>query len=198
MGQKAYNSSWWHISNGVKRSKFAAAQLRPSWLGHAKTGRRRALTLTEVVVAMAILVIAALGGLASQYYAARHSRIARVQIVGTRTAQLLLEDWKSTGGSEDDYDPVALGLGFSTLTPFSSVAGDTTDTALYSITVDNVPMQISLQWIDRPGNDDYDDPETGAKLRELSVTVRFAGASEQADESENISPVVLTTYVKVD
>lgn len=187
------------------RSRFAAAQLRQkhhtSWLGHTEAGPlrrieaswRRAVTLTEVAIAIAILAIATLGGLGYQYLAAEHSRTARAQIIGIRTAQLLLEDWKSDGGSEF-YDPNALGLGFSTLTPFSSGAEATTDTAIYSITVDNIPMQISLRWKDRPGNPDYDDPATGGKLRELSVTVRFAVGSTQ----EGAPPVFLNTYVKID
>jgi Tfp pilus assembly protein PilV len=149
-----------------------------------------AVTLTETLVAMVVLVIAALGGLASQYLAARHSQIARAQIIGTRTAQLLLEDWKSTGGSEN-YDPSTLGLGFSAVTAFSSAAGATTDTAVYSITVDNVPMQVSLQWIDRPNNPDYDDQAAKVTLRQISVTVSF-------DQAENIAPVILTTYVRID
>jgi len=138
-----------------------------------------AFTLTEA--------IATLGGLGFQYHAAKHTRIAREQIIGTRTAQLLLEDWKSTDGSKN-YDPSTLGLGFSS--KLESSVTESAGTAAYSITVDNVPMQISLQWTDRPGNPDYDDPETGDKLRELSVTVRF-------NESENIPPVVLTTYVRI-
>jgi len=158
-----------------------------------------ALTLTEVVVAMAILAIITLGGLSYQYHAARHSRIARAQIIGTRTAQLLLEDWKSTGGSEF-YDPNSLELGFSSKLSSSMTACE--GTALHSITVDNVPMEVTLYWIDRGegcGEDpDYYDPETGTALRELSVTVRFVGAFEQADGSENILSVILTTYVRID
>lgn len=80
----------------------------------AVMGRKlaRAVTLIEVIVALAVVVIASLGALGYQYYAAAQGRIAHAQTTSTRIAQLLLEDWKSTGGSED-YDPTALGLGFS-------------------------------------------------------------------------------------
>lgn len=153
-----------------------------------------AVSLTEAVVAMAILAIAALGGLGYQYYVARHSRIARAEIIGMRTAQLLLEDWKSIGGSKD-YDPSTLGLGFSSALESSESVSE--GAALYSITVDKIPMQISLQWIDRPGNPDYDDQIAKVTLRELSVTVSFTSASGQADEWENVPPVILTTYVSI-
>lgn len=78
------------------------------------------LTLVEVIVAMAILAIVALGALGYEYYAAQQVRLAHVQTIATHTAQLLLEDWKSTGGS-DDYDPTILGLGFSSVNCNSDV-----------------------------------------------------------------------------
>ena len=71
-----------------------------------------ALTLIEVMVATSVLVITITGALSYQYYAARDTQIARAHIAATRTAQLLLEDWMSTGGSKE-YDPSTLGLGFS-------------------------------------------------------------------------------------
>jgi len=70
------------------------------------------ITLTEAMVTMVSLAVAAMGGLSYEYLAARHSRIAGAQTTATRTVQLLLEDWKSTGASTE-YDPSALGLGFS-------------------------------------------------------------------------------------
>ncbi len=154
-----------------------------------------AVTLIEIMVAMAILVIAALGGLGYQYHAARHSRIARAEIIGIRTAQLLLEDWKSNGGSPT-YDPSTLGLGFSSKLETAVVGNSGTD--LYFIMVDNVPMQVLLEWINRPADAYYIDSQTGATLREISVTVTFVGASGIADEWENVAPIILTTYVKID
>ena len=65
------------------------------------------LTLVEVMLSVAIITIAAVGSLGYQYHAAKHSYIARIQIVGSRTAQLLVEDWKSKGGSTS-YDPTAM------------------------------------------------------------------------------------------
>ncbi len=166
-----------------------------------------ATTLAETMVAMAILAIATLGGLGYQYHAARHGRIARAQIIGTRTAQLLLEDWKSTGGSQE-FDPAGLKLGFSSGLVIPSYwsegvgvgAGTPLHNAVYAITVDKIPMLVMLQWRDV----DYDSI-VEITLRELSVVVRFIGNSEQVDvsidpsnPSENILPIILTTYVRLD
>ena len=76
----------------------------------------RAVTLVEVMVAMAVLAIASLGAVSYQYHAARQTQVASAQIVATRTAQLLLEDCKGTGGSIDYY-PTGLRPGFSSTQP---------------------------------------------------------------------------------
>ena len=76
------------------------------------TKSARALTLVEVMLATVILGIAAVGALSFEYHADRHTKIARVQISGTNTARLLLEDWMSTGGAID-YAPTELDIGFS-------------------------------------------------------------------------------------
>ncbi len=131
----------------IKRRKFGAA-----------------VTLVEVMVAMVILAITALGGLNSQYYAAVQARIAHAQTNTTRIAQLLLEDWKSTGGSED-YDAASLGLGFSAEMPVAAKGVPLPD-GVYSITVDEVPMVVVLHSVDVA----YDG-EAEATLRQLTATV---------------------------
>jgi type II secretory pathway pseudopilin PulG len=173
----------------VKRSKFASA-----------------VTLVEVMMAMAILVIAALGALSYQYYAAGHARIARAQITGMRTAQLLLEDWKSTGGS-DEYDLTSLGLGFS---PRLFIPGQWSQghggglgnplrNSAYATTVDGFPMLVTLRW-----EDVAEDSTAQIKLRQLAVIVRFGEIDDQGNltfpESylEHISSLILTTYVRLD
>ena len=59
---------------------------------------KRGVTLIEALAAMVILAIAALGTLSYQYHSAKHSHITKLEMTATRTAQLLLEDWKSSGG----------------------------------------------------------------------------------------------------
>jgi len=173
----------------VKRAKFAAA-----------------ITLIEVMVATAVLVIATTGALSYQYQAARDAKIARAQIAATRTAQLLLEDWMSTGGSKE-YDPSTLRLGFSSALPvppnFSLDQGGELGSplydAVYAITVDEIPMLVMLTW-----KDVAHDTIADAKLRQLAVIIEFGTATEEETEAtkqlqlEYIKPVIMTTYVRVD
>jgi len=177
----------------VKRRKFATA-----------------VTLVEVMVAMVVLAIASLGALGYQYHAALQARIAHAQTTCTRTAQLLLEDWKSTGGSED-YDPTTLGLGFSSNMVHLG-QGIALPDGVYNITVDDVPMLIVLKWADVA----YDS-EAEVTLRQISVTtvwrrdtekdvdfgqiVAEEVANEHADSGYGDAwrPLAtLTTYVRLD
>ena len=175
-----------------------------------------ALTLVEVMVSMVVLATVALGALGYQYYAVRHAEIAQVQTTAIRTAQLLLEDWKSTGGSSE-YDPAALGLGFPSElqipASWSQGQGQGNGTPLhngvYAIVVDGVPMVIMLNW-----KDVSQDSVGEITLRQLSVTVDFMersdgqwdvyfGDAETAparlgSSLEHIQPIILTTYVRLD
>jgi len=135
------------------------------------------------MVAMVILAVVALGALSYQYHAAREGRIAKAQITATRTAQLLLEDWKSTGGSTD-YNPTTLGMGFS--------IPDTADEADYFITVDYLPMYIALSY-----NDVDTDDSAGITLREVNVTVSWRRDHRVGLREINDPSLVLTTYVNV-
>jgi hypothetical protein len=157
------------------------------------------LTLVEAATAMALLAIVVLGAMGYQYYAALHARIARAQIAATRTAQLLLEDWKSTGG-DTAYDPSTLGLGFSSSTAvpanFSGATGlgSPLNNGVYKVTVDGLPMVVMLTWADVSGD---------AQLRQLAVIVNFGEISGGKITNSTkwlgtIRPVILTTYVRQD
>lgn len=161
-----------------------------------------AVTLIEVIVAMVILIISSVGALSYQYFSAKDAKRARTQIIATRIAQLLLEDWKSTGGS-DEYDPQELGLGFSSAmevpSHFSQGAGvglgSPLHDAVHEIEIDYVTLMVMLTWAD-VGEDDV----SGVILRQLDVTVTedeaWQGQSEK--KLEELHPVILTTYVRVD
>jgi len=173
----------------------------------------KGLTLLEAMVATAVLAIAALGALSYQYHAARQGRVASAQMTATRIAQLLLEDWKSTGGSAE-YDPSRLGLGFSSALavpsdfPVMSTLGSTLHNAAYAIEVDNTPMLVTLRC-----RDVAHDEVAEVTLRQLAVIIKFAsppkidvhrnGNTSTAKSIlkhrlKNVRPVVLTTYVRVD
>jgi hypothetical protein len=157
------------------------------------------VTLIEAVMAITILAIAAIGAMSYQYHAARHASIARGQITATRTAQLLLEDWKSYcfDGEVDNYDPTGLGLGFSEPLPvppeltYGEVPGEPLHNAIYTITVDGLPMYVMLKW------KIIDDSIAGVSLWELSVIIGFEriGAEDgNGSALENMPPLIMTTY----
>ena len=148
---------------------------------------------------MAALAIAALGSLGYQYQAARQARVANAQITATKTALLLLEDWKSTGGTEK-YNPLTLGLGFEATTDkvskfgYGNGLGSALNEKVYGITVDNVSMGIVLKW-----KDIDNDSTAQMTLRQLTVIVKF---EEEAGITANLSAhnpaIVLTTYTRRD
>lgn len=158
---------------------------------HPKSGA--AFTLVEAMMAVVVLAVAALGALSHQYHTAGHVRIAKAQTTATHTARLLLEDWKAANGSAN-YDPATtLGLGFST----SSVGpedvefvmahnqkGSMLNGMLLEATINDVQMKILLAW---------KDIDTGGsmQLKQISVIIKWA-------DSSDITPVILTTYVRID
>jgi len=174
---------------------------------HRRVKFATAVTLTEAMVTVVIVSIAALGGLSYQYHAAKHARIARAQMTATQTVQMLLEDWKSTGGSST-YDPSLVGLGFSARqvmpSHFSEGVGQGLGSPLhdgvYTITVDYLPMVVMLSF-----KDVDTDVEAQVKLRQLSAVVAFGEIAEGGTELTrsaswlgNIRPVNLSTYVRLD
>jgi hypothetical protein len=156
-------------------------------------------SLAEVMVSVVVVTIVALGGLSYQYHAARHARIARAQITATRTAQLLLEDWKGTGGSSE-YDPAALGIGisFAGAVSIGSYDWDTTlGGGAYSTKIDDLPMVVMLGF-----RDVESDEGAQVKLRQLTVVIQSGEISTETREFTSASglvmPVVMTTYTRAD
>jgi len=154
--------------------------------------------ITTVVVA-----IAALGGLSYEYLSAKQTKIALSQMTATRTARLLLEDWKSTGGSSD-YRPSSLGLGFSEVSPqlvgltIPAKLSSTVSSGAYSAQSDALPMVVMLR-----RKDVAYDPGADVRLRQLSILVNFGEPVgnelvRSARWLETIPPVTLTTFVRSD
>ena len=163
----------------------------------------RGFTLVEQMVAGAILAIAALGALQYEYFAAGHARIAQVQTAAARVAQLLMEDWKSTGGSTE-YDPSSLGLGFSSAgaapAGFTSAGGlgGTLNNSVYSITLCNMPLLVALMYVDVD-----EDTVADLTLRQLAVVVRYGqtdsgGITVSDSRFAEMPPMIFVTYVRLD
>jgi hypothetical protein len=136
------------------------------------------------MIAMVVLVIIAFGALNYQYYTALHTRAAMAQMTATRTAQLLIDDWKSAGGSSK-YDPTSLNLGFTK---------SDLDSSDYQITVDDLPMYMKLSY-----EDVEHDEEAQITMRKITVKVNWRNDHKvptgQASEEASME---LSTYVRVD
>jgi prepilin-type N-terminal cleavage/methylation domain-containing protein len=145
---------------------------------------RTGLTLVEVMMAVSVIVIAALGTLCYEYLCVDHVHIARAQLTATRIGQLLIEDWKSTGGALD-YSPEDLNMGFA-LPPEPSPGEFVT-------TVDGLPLFISTN----RSEVDKDD-SIGTKLYEIEVSVRWKKDFSDGVPADDDPAVILTTYVRRD
>ena len=151
---------------------------------YRKSGSALGFSIVEAMAAASIVVIIAVGSLGYQYYSVRHSRTSQAQIMATRIAQLLIEDWKSTN-ADDTYNPTTLGLGFLSTSPG--------DYGQYLITLHNQTFYSQLNAIDIA-----EDTVAGIKLRQINVTIRWRrdfchGAINASDPT-----ISLTTYVRCD
>ena len=135
-------------------------------------------------LAIAVIVIAALGTLCYEYLCIDHVRIARAQLAATRVGQLLIEDWKSTGGNPD-YSPEDLNMGFAL--PPDPEAGQ------FMTTIDGLRFFITMDSEDRD-SDDF----AGTVLRELDVTVQWKHDLSNGVPTTKDPAVVLSTYVRPD
>ncbi len=140
------------------------------------------VTLLELVVATLILAIASLGALTYQYHAVKRTRSARAEIVAAQLAQLLLDDWKSTGGNEF-YDPVVLNLGLE------QIGSD----PIYRITLDGFPMRAQLWY-----SDVSTDEDAGVTLREIRVSIRWRRDYKNLEPSGSDPVFTSSTYVRRD
>lgn len=147
---------------------------------HRRQRRNAAFSMIELIVAALILGVASVGALGYQYYARQMSLRANADITAARTARLILDNWKKTGGDET-FDLVDLKMGFV----------KSPDSQNYRITVDNLPITISLDW-----QDIDQDAEAMVTLRKIEATLRWrsdrtGGALRTADPT-----YVISTYVR--
>jgi hypothetical protein len=146
---------------------------------------RRAMTIVEVMVAVTFVIIAALGTLCYEYLCVDHVRIARAEMTATRLGQLLIEDWKSTGG-DSDYNPEDLNMGFE--------LPDGLPTNCVTV-VDGLPFHISMTQEAVPGGSDE---FAGIKLSELNVVVSWKKNFGNGAIEDDDPRVILATYVRQD
>jgi prepilin-type N-terminal cleavage/methylation domain-containing protein len=159
----------------------------------------KAFTLTEIMVAMVIICVAAVGVLDYQYNSLKQSRFAQVQLTASRTAQLLIEDWKSQGGSST-YDPTKLNMGFVSSTGTTEFLGGQSvsgilNNAIYSITINKVPLKIVLVY-----SDVAEDEISQTTLRQLTAIIKWRTGEAMGGGGQSLctTPVTLSTYVRLD
>jgi prepilin-type N-terminal cleavage/methylation domain-containing protein len=156
----------------------------------ARRGIRTGFTLIEVMVAVAVTIIVALGTLAYQYYGVKFNRIAQAQLAATRIGQLVLEDWKSTGG-DPDYDPTTLGLGFTTV--------EHGETGNCFITIDDQTFYIQLiSGTPSPNPPSNPDPVAGVTLSQIRVITEWRQDYTRGPLVASDPTITLTTYVRRD
>lgn len=146
------------------------------------TKKAKGFSLVEVAVAIGLLVVLALGAMAYQYHAVRHAVIAETLLIANRTAEMILSEWKSRGGSVS-FDPSTTGMNFI------QGASDT-----YYITVDGLLMKIVLS-----SNDIDSDTESGIILREVTAHLTWSNTYGDPDsESDAATSMQMSTYVRTD
>lgn len=145
-------------------------------------------TLVEVMAAIAVLAIAALGASAFRYHAALAARTADLQTTAARTALLLCESWRGTSDTST-FDPTQLttsdpdsALAIETSYEGPAVPADFTPLGIYAITIDGVNYNAVLSWKDiSPG------------LRALNVIVAWNPRGSQSELPDKLFK--LTTYI---
>ncbi|MGB7582647.1 MAG: type II secretion system protein [Sedimentisphaerales bacterium] len=152
-----------------------------------KNSRLHGFTIVEVMLSMAIVIIVAVGTMYFQYNGASPARQAEAQTAATRLGQLLLEDWKSTGGNSA-YDPNTLGLGFTLVTQGN-----------YTITIDYQTFYIQLaQQLAPVSSGSNPDTVAGVTLQQLSITVSWRKDYSPGTVSSSDPTLTFTTFVRLD
>lgn len=134
--------------------------------------RNAGLTLIEIMVAAAVIVVAIIGAIGFRYYCVLDARKANVQITATRIGLTLLEGWNAMGARlptdpANGFDPMSLPAVSSQLQIFSDVGPDVppgfNSFGSYLVVVDGAYYYATLSYCDEPSND----------LRILNVSVAW-------------------------
>ena len=148
--------------------------------------RPRGLTLIEVLLAMIVVSIAALGTTQFRYQAALDARRADVQILASRTALLLLESWRGNNGAAADNPVANLGslIGIETSGSGPTLPGGSTLLNKYQITAGGLTFYATMSWKD-----------PGANFRVLNVILAYHDRGQASSYSEMNKTIQITNYV---
>ncbi len=146
--------------------------------------KRDAFSIIEVMLAVSLTCIIALGTLGYQYLTIKHGRATDAQFMAARIAQLLLEDWKGESG-DADYNPESLRLGFA--------APEAREFGSYFIVLGNIPFYIDMET-----QDIETDNTAGVTLRQIAVTVKWRHDYTRGAIRDSDPVLTFTTYVRRD
>jgi prepilin-type N-terminal cleavage/methylation domain-containing protein len=144
--------------------------------------RNRGVTLIELVIAILIISIVSVGAINYQYFGTRMAHRADAEITATRTARLILDNWKKTGGDEN-FNLVDLDMGFT----------QPSQKTYYLITVNQLPLTVTIAW-----QDVEIDTNAGVGLRQLQVTIQWRQDYKIGDVNSTDPSYITTTYVRRD
>lgn len=147
-----------------------------------RSSDRGGFTLLELVIASLILGIVAVGTTGYQYHARRMALRANAEMTAARTARMVLDNWKKTGGDEH-FDPVSLQMGFT----------KNAKTDDYLITVDGLQMLVTLNF-----NDVEEDAMAMITLRQIECVVQWRGDFRPDTVGPADPRYVINTYVRKD
>jgi prepilin-type N-terminal cleavage/methylation domain-containing protein len=157
------------------------ANRNPVQLIKTPSFRNHGVTLLELVIAILILSIVSVSAMSYQYFATQTSRKADAQITATRTARLILDNWKKVGG-DINFNLETLNMGFT-----KNVSGQ------YLIAVNALPMTVDLSW-----QDVGYDATAGVTLRQIQVSVKWRSDYQNGNIRGTDPAYIMTTYVRKD
>ena len=160
--------------------------LRNFQMGKYMRMQRKGMTLVEVLIAGVILFVAAIGSLSYQYLARKQAKIAWAEMTATRTAQMVISDWKSTGG-----EPLNGEIGYNPYN-FDSDFEYQSD-GIWKVNVDKLTMYVIL---DR--DVEATDTAAGIDLLELKVIARWRTDFADGTVGDDSPSIVLNTYIRAD
>ena len=135
------------------------------------------MSLVNVMIAVVIVSVAAIGTSRLRYYAALDSRKAAMSIAAAHVAELFCESWRAVQGVET-YDPVVSFASDLALEEYSTVAplpneGGFTQLGAYKLVLNDNSYYATLSWKD-----------ISVGLRALNVAV--AWASQGRDNTDSV------------
>lgn len=138
--------------------------------------------MLELVIASLILGVVSIGAIGYQYHARRMALRADAQITAARTARMILDNWKKTGGDEN-FDLESLQMGFVK----NKKRND------YNVTIEDLQMRVALNW-----EDIEQDEMAMVTLRQIEAVIQWRSDYQQDEVRDNDPSYIISTYVRKD